>query len=128
MQRPLFCLCLLFKRWTEDIYFVIKITPFLANNAYLGIDTTLANLSCTYDLPKRMGVNKLGMNLLTLSGNCTLGNVLVYDGMLLLFGNNTSTGATLLVVSGKAVASATSTFVGNTEVYVGSSSLTNQQF
>ena len=99
--------------------------PFLANNAYLGIDTTLADLSCSYDLPNRMGVTKLGTNTLTLSGNGTLGNVLVYDGTLHLAGNNTSTGASLLVVSGKAIASATNAFIGNTEVYVGSSSLTN---
>jgi autotransporter-associated beta strand protein len=49
----------------EQIRDLNAASAFVANNAYLGVDTTFANLACPYDLPKRMGVTKLGSAFLT---------------------------------------------------------------
>jgi len=99
-------------------------SSFLANNAYLSIDTSFASLECPHDLPKRMGVIKQGTNTLTLSGNAVLGNTVINNGTLNLSGNNTVSG-TLAVASGRAHVTATNAFAGTAEVYVGNSSLTN---
>lgn len=99
-------------------------SSFWANNAYLGIDTSFADLVCPYDLPRRMGVTKYGTNTLTLSGNSVLGNAVINDGTLNLSGNNVVSG-TLAVVSGRVNVTATNAFAGTAEVYVGNSSLTN---
>jgi autotransporter-associated beta strand protein len=108
----------------EQIRDLNAASAFVANNAYLGVDTSFANLVCPYDLPRRMGVTKLGTNSLTLSGNAVLGNALVYDGALNLAGNNIVSG-TLAVASGRANVTATNAFAGTAEVYVGNSSRTN---
>jgi autotransporter-associated beta strand protein len=108
----------------ENIRDLNGASAFVANNAYLGIDTSLANLVCPYDLPRRMGVSKLGTNTLTLSGNAVLGNAVVYDGTLNLSGNNIVSG-TLAVASGRANLTLTNAFVGTAEIYAGNSSQTN---
>lgn len=56
---------------------------FLANSAWLTIDTTNANLTIPYNLPRMMGINKLGDGTLTLSGsNTSTGQVTVTRGVL----------------------------------------------
>ena len=99
-------------------------SAFMANNALLSVDTSYANLTCPYDLPRLMGLTKLGTNSLALNGNAVLGNVAVYDGSLAFSGNNVASG-NLAVVSGKATVSGTNTYIGAAEIYAGSSSLTN---
>jgi autotransporter-associated beta strand protein len=97
---------------------------FKAVNAILSIDTTSANLTCPYDLPKLMGLTKLGTNALTLARNAVLGNIVSYDGTLNLYGNNTCSGG-LALVCGKASMTGTNTFIGSGDIYFGSSTLTN---
>ena len=98
--------------------------PFLGNSAILSIDTSTANLELPYELPRLMGLTKLGTNTLTLARNAVLGNVVSYDGALNLYGNNICSGG-LALVCGKANLTATNTFIGSGDIYFGSSPTTN---
>ena len=108
----------------EQIRDLNAASSFRVNSACLSVDTSFANLDCPYDLPRLMGLIKLGTNTLSLGGSAVLGNVTTYDGSLALAGNNVVSGI-MAVVCGRASVSGTNAHTGTAEIYVGSSSLTN---